>query len=150
MITRLVLERSSPFKEDLASAANSWMPADFRESAGDFPDFGIISISSNFTCKTKLLVFRKKNSICAPHSELVCHFSIPTLVYIVQLLLQMTPNLAHRPSSRNKTSWFSYLFLSSCLHSFSTPGPQLHRGRAEMVSRHSAQTTKSHSLRSLV
>lgn len=147
MITRLVLERSSPFKEDLASAANSWMPADFRESAGDFPDFGIISISSNFTCKTKLLVFRK---ICAPHSELVCHFSIPALVYIVQLLLQMTPNLAHRPSSRNKTSWFSYLFLCFCLHSFSTPGPQLHRGRAEMVSRHSAQTTKSHSLRSLV
>lgn len=53
-VTWLTLERSSPFKEDLASAANSWMPADFRESAGDFPDFGIISISSNFTCKKRV------------------------------------------------------------------------------------------------
>lgn len=42
-----------PFKEDLASAANSWMPTLFLESAGDFPDFGIISVSSKFTCKTR-------------------------------------------------------------------------------------------------
>lgn len=40
-----------PLREDLASAANSWMPTLFLESAGDFPDFGIISISSNFTCE---------------------------------------------------------------------------------------------------
>lgn len=45
---------SLPFKEDLASAANSWMPTLFRESAGDFPDLGIISLSLNFTCKKDL------------------------------------------------------------------------------------------------
>lgn len=43
-------ERPLPFKEDLASAASSWMPTLFLESAGDFPDFGIISVSSDFTC----------------------------------------------------------------------------------------------------
>lgn len=50
---------SLPFNEDLASAANSWMPTVFLESPGDFPDFGIISLSSNFTCKKRNMTFHQ-------------------------------------------------------------------------------------------
>lgn len=46
-------EDTLPFKEDLARAANSWMLTAFLESAGDFPDFGIISLSSNIPCKKR-------------------------------------------------------------------------------------------------
>lgn len=58
-----------PFREDLASAANSWMPTLFLESAGDFPDFGIISLSSSFTCEKATTqpayLVRNKRVICA-------------------------------------------------------------------------------------